>query len=146
MLLMSSAFGIPRVPDLQCSWQLLVQSAGPRANHVIQTLPPELSECALAFLGQMSGQNKLDRAKIVASLPMRMGGLGLRSASRCARAVHNRQRGGGEFERGHPRMFTHDMDLATFLDGGGLRSLRTGSHCGEERNWQWTPQWCPICA
>ena len=34
---------IPRVPDLQRGWQLLLQSAGPRANHMIRTLPPELS-------------------------------------------------------------------------------------------------------
>ena len=34
---------ILRVPDLQCGWQLLLQSAGPRANHMIRTLPPELS-------------------------------------------------------------------------------------------------------
>ena len=92
---------IPRVPNLQCSWQLLVQSAGARANHVIRTLPPELSaeyasehdrgmwRTVVAFLGLMPGTpEQLDRAKIVASLPMRMGGLGLRSAGRCAGAAY----------------------------------------------------------
>ena len=56
---------IPRVPDLQCGWQLLLQSAGPRANHMIRTLPPELSSeyasehdegmwrTAVALLGQL---------------------------------------------------------------------------------------------
>ena len=94
---------IPRVPDLQCSWQLLVQSAGPRANHVIRTLPPELSaeyasehdrgmwRTAMALLGQLPGTpEQLDRAKIVASLPMRMGGLGLRSAGRCGQRTGHR--------------------------------------------------------
>ena len=58
---------IPHVPDLQCAWQLLLQSAGPRANHTIRTLPPESShECALehdagmwrtalALLGEIPG-------------------------------------------------------------------------------------------
>ena len=45
-------------------------SAGPRANHTIRKLPPEL-----------------DRAQKVASLPMRMGGLGLPSGGRCTRAA-----------------------------------------------------------
>ena len=31
---------IPSVPDLQCAWQILVQSANPRSNHTIRTLPP----------------------------------------------------------------------------------------------------------
>ena len=30
---------IPSVPDLQCAWQILVQSANPRSNHTIRTLP-----------------------------------------------------------------------------------------------------------
>ena len=31
---------IPTVPDLQCAWQMLLQSANPRANHTIRTMPP----------------------------------------------------------------------------------------------------------
>ena len=31
------------VPDLQCAWQILLQSANPRANHSMCTLPPTLS-------------------------------------------------------------------------------------------------------
>jgi hypothetical protein len=34
---------LPEVPDLQCAWQLLVQCAGPRANHLLRTLPPSQS-------------------------------------------------------------------------------------------------------
>ena len=30
----------PVVPDFQCAWQLLVQSANPRANHSLRTMPP----------------------------------------------------------------------------------------------------------
>ena len=38
--------------------------------------------------GRCQARQELDRAKMVASLPMRMGGLGLRSAGRCARAAY----------------------------------------------------------
>ena len=71
------------VPDLQRGWQLLLQSAGPRANHMIRTVPPELSSeyasehdegmwrTAVALLGQLPGTpEQLDRVKMVASLPM----------------------------------------------------------------------------
>ena len=34
---------IPSVADLQCAWQILLQSANPRANHSIRILPPTLS-------------------------------------------------------------------------------------------------------
>ena len=34
---------IPSVADLQCAWQILLQSANPRANHSMRTLPPTLS-------------------------------------------------------------------------------------------------------
>ena len=34
---------IPTVPDLQCSWQFLLQSANLRANHTMRTLPPSQS-------------------------------------------------------------------------------------------------------
>ena len=68
---------------------------------MIRTLPPELSSeyasehdegmwrTAVALLVQLPGTpDQLDRAKMVASLPMRMGGLRLRSAGRCARAAY----------------------------------------------------------
>ena len=35
---------IPAVPDLQCAWQILLQSANPRGNHTIRTLPPARAE------------------------------------------------------------------------------------------------------
>ena len=40
---------IPNVPNLQCGWQTLLQSANPRANHTLRTLPPAMSaDCASA--------------------------------------------------------------------------------------------------
>ena len=38
--------GIPTVPDLQCAWQILLQSANPRANHTMRTMPPS---CCAAY-------------------------------------------------------------------------------------------------
>ena len=34
---------IPRVPDLQCAWLILLQSASPRLNHTLRTLPPAMA-------------------------------------------------------------------------------------------------------
>ena len=92
---------IPAVPDLQCAWQTLLQSANPRASHTIRTLPPTMSEhharghderiwaTAKNLLSEVQGTAaEQDRAQRLATLPMRMGGLLLRSAARCARAAH----------------------------------------------------------
>ena len=35
---------IPSIPDLQCSWQVLLQCAGPRCHHLLRTVPPR--QCA----------------------------------------------------------------------------------------------------
>ena len=91
---------IPSVADLQCAWQILLQSANPRANHSMQTLPPNLSAAycdahdagiwatARALLGGIPQEDEQARER--ATLPMRMGGLGLRSAARCAPAAFYR--------------------------------------------------------
>ena len=88
---------IPVVLDLQCAWQLLVRSANPRANHSLRTMPPSsTTEYARAHdegmwqtvetLLQQTPGTEAERAfaRDLATLPMRMGGLGLRSATRCA--------------------------------------------------------------
>ena len=92
---------IPFVPDQQCAWQILLQSASPRANHSLRTMPPSVSEkyarehdegiwsTVKALLNEVPGSEQgLTDAAQVASLPMRMGGLGLRSAQRCAHAAY----------------------------------------------------------
>ena len=92
---------IPAVPDLQCAWQILLQSANPRGNHTIRTLPPAWAEgyahahdegiwsTARRILADLAGSEaERDRARLLASLPMRMGGLGLRSAVRCSLAAY----------------------------------------------------------
>ena len=74
------------VPDLQC--------ANPRANHSMRTLPPTLSaeychahdegiwSTAKALLGRIPDDE--EEAHRLATLPMRLGGLGLRTAAPCA--------------------------------------------------------------
>ena len=92
---------VPNVPDLQCGWQILLLSANPRANHMLRTLPPSFSSeygrrhdkgirnTARTLLGEILGTvDAVEDARTVASLPMRMGGLGLRSAERCAHAAY----------------------------------------------------------
>ena len=85
---------IPTVKNLQCAWQFLLQSANPRANHTLRTLPPSLSSryaqdhdegiwgTVEAILQQVPGEvEERNFAREIATLPMRIGGLGLRSAT-----------------------------------------------------------------
>ena len=91
---------IPAVDDLQAAWQIVLQSAGPRCNYFLRTLPPSASaEYAAAhdagmwstmnnLLKQIPGTERaLGMASAIATLPMRLGGLGLRSAQRTAPAA-----------------------------------------------------------
>ena len=89
------------VPDTQCAWQILLQCSGPRCHHFFQTIPPSQSETYVdghdegmwrafeAVMGRLPGD---DRQKVMAwsisGLPMRMSGLGLRSARRSAPAAY----------------------------------------------------------
>ena len=85
------------VPDLQCAWQLLLQCAGPRCHHMLRTVPPSRSfRCAQGhdagmqramevLLGSLPGDDaQVEMARNMTTLPLRMGGLGLRSALRMA--------------------------------------------------------------
>ena len=92
---------IPSVPDLQCAWQLLLQCAGPRCNHLLRTAPSSQSaayaaghgacmhQTMVALLGTLPGdQERTTVAHHLASLPMTLGGSGLRSALRLAPAAY----------------------------------------------------------
>ena len=83
------------VPDLQCAWQgFIVQCAGPRCHHLLTLPPSQLLEYAVRhhegmmqamdnLLGGLTGgADEKEVAHQVASLPMRLGGLGLSSARR----------------------------------------------------------------
>ena len=92
---------LPKLPDLQSAWLLLQQCAGPRFNYRARTVPPtENTEYASAHdtgmwhaLCALLGKDPLaeDRnthAERVATLPQRLGGLGLRSAVRTGAAAY----------------------------------------------------------
>ena len=89
------------VPDLQCAWQILVHCAGSRCHHFVRTVPPSESrayaeghdtgmiETMRLLLGGLTGNEaQKHMAQSIATLPMRLGGLGLRSASRMSLAEY----------------------------------------------------------
>ena len=88
------------VPDVQCAWQILLQCAGPRCHHWLRTVPPQQSapyaashdsglwQAVATLLGRMPGNTtQQEMARDIATLPMRLGGLGFRSATRMAPAA-----------------------------------------------------------
>ncbi len=88
---------LPEMSDPQVAWVLLSQSAVPRANHTLRVLPPSVSaayaeahddavwQAFCAILGALEHRDDA-RARTLATLPGRRGGLGLRSAQGCAEA------------------------------------------------------------
>ena len=90
---------LPEIGDPQVAWVLLLQSAVPRANHTLRVLPPTVSanyaeahdnaiwRAFCAIFGAQEHAGDL-RARIVASLPGRLGGLGLRSARNTAETAY----------------------------------------------------------
>ena len=88
------------VPDVQCARQILLQCAGPHCHHWLRTVPPQQSDpysashdsgmwqAVATLLGRMPGNTtQQEMARDIATLPMRLGGLGLRSATRVAPAA-----------------------------------------------------------
>lgn len=92
---------LPRLPDLQSAWLLLVYCAAPRAQHFLRSVPPSLSRAYAArhdaatwatvqhFLGE-PGNNAppWQHARRLAFLPAHQGGLGLLHAERIAPAAY----------------------------------------------------------
>ena len=90
---------LPQLPDLQCAWLLLYFSAVPKANHLLRAVPPnlvhsyaqrhdnEVWRTLLALLNRKPSA-ALERKKQRAQLPCRLGGCGLRCASRTAPAAY----------------------------------------------------------
>ena len=56
---------IPSIPDLQCSWQVLLQCAGPRCHHSLRTVPPR--QCAGYAHGHDSGMQRTMEALLEGS-------------------------------------------------------------------------------
>ena len=96
---------IPSIPDLQSAWLVLVWWTTARANFWLRTVPPEwahafaeahdrgLSQCLCAIM-HVSVNAAWSSARESATLPLSMGGLGLRSAKIKARpAIYQGQVG-----------------------------------------------------
>jgi len=89
---------LPRLPDLQSAWLLLLFCASPRANHLLRSLPPTLARPyaeAHDALMWTSLQRLLafppsrpEQARNLATLPGKLGGLGLRAATRTSPAAY----------------------------------------------------------
>ena len=114
---------IPTVPDLQCTWQLLLQSANPRANHTMRTMPPSISSTFAArttraggtlpkiLLGGVPGESETQSQQL-STLPMRMAGRGLRST------IHDL----GFFRPGHLCQEELNADWPSVLSHSSLKA------------------------
>ena len=83
---------IPTLPDVQSAWLLLLHCASTRANYLLRVVRPEwalefarthdqeVCECLCHILTVPTGPESVARAST--TLPLAMGGLGLRSAER----------------------------------------------------------------
>ena len=90
---------IPNVVDVQCAWLLLVHCASARANYSLRVVRPEwvhqfavdhdrnLWKCLCAIL-RVSVDGCGEPARSTATLPLSLGGLGLRSAQRSSVAAY----------------------------------------------------------
>ena len=93
---------LPDLPDLQCAWALLLNCAVPRCNHFIRSLPPSVARgyadghdhtiqtCFQALLGLAGELDGPEAARIsqLSSLPLGLGGGGLRSATRTCTSAY----------------------------------------------------------
>ena len=92
---------IPRVPELQSAWLLLLYCAAPRSTYLLRTLPPAdtavfaaehdaaIRRCLATLLAGGDGDMPLpDLSYRRAQLPLSMGGLGLGSAERLRHAAY----------------------------------------------------------
>ena len=81
---------IPSVPDLQSAWLLLVFCTASRANYLLRSVPPDVADeyardhddAMRRCMSQLLDVEIPDESWAVASLPLSVGGLGLRFASR----------------------------------------------------------------
>ena len=90
---------ITALGDVQCAWLLLTFCGVPRANHLLRVLPPSVAEPYArshdeaiwsCFCKLIDCEGRLDDklARDIATLPARLGGLGLRSALRTSTAAY----------------------------------------------------------
>ena len=139
---------IPTVPDLQCAWQLLLQSANPRSNHTMRTMRPSVSAayCHAHDVGMWeTAKTLLDGVPAANEAEMRMGGLGLRSAARCAPTAYWASWADAlhMISQRTPDV-AHDVLRRLSLEepiGGCLGEVRDASSELDRKGFWWRPSW-----
>ena len=138
---------------------VLLQSANPRANHSLRTMSPSQSvEYARAHdegiwqvvstLLDLRERGEHDQARQVATLPMRQGGLGLRSASRGAEAAYWASRVDGlpMISERNPAVAEHVEHTMTqeVHHEGCLAELHNACGTLDREGFWWRPTWSEL--
>ena len=79
---------LPDLPDVQCAWLLLYFSAVSRANHLLRTVPSIQATSYAEARDKKPREEPLSLRNERAQLPCRLGGLGLRCATRISLAAY----------------------------------------------------------
>ena len=119
---------LSKVSDAQCRWLLLKYCAEPTCNHILRNVPLHLCQYIAEWHDNAIWQSLLalfeldaalvgDASWFVASLPIRLGGLGIRSCTRLAAAIHWAA-WADSFENLHKRFPTLAAKITRALDEG----------------------------
>ena len=150
---------LPKLPDLQCSWLLLLLCASPRANHALRTVPPlEIQAYARAHdqaiwhtLKQCLGgaaEAEAPHAKTLATLPAHLGGLGIQSAERASAAAYWAGLADAlPVIQARLPAFAERYQAALESGGGDVPSLRAAADSREllqAEGWEACPSWRAI--
>ena len=79
---------IPTVPDVQSAWLLLLHCASARCNFQLRVVRPELVNSFAESHDQGAVETCDGLTRATATLPLSLGGLGLRSAARTRESAH----------------------------------------------------------
>ncbi len=153
---------ILQMEDLQCAWLLTSMCASPRSSFYLRSLPPSLSQSfaqrhdnrlweTLQALLNNPAETPEEQyvARAMAAFPMRMGGLGLRSAQRLSHAAYWASWADG-LEMMHKRCPTIAGHIVTALNGDLLQEdspLRELQDCRiriEETGHMVCPTWAEL--
>ena len=148
---------LPKLPDLQCAWLLLLFCASPRANHAIRTMPPSASAAYArghddaiwtTLQNMLGGTGDADAApaRHVAALPGALGGLGLQSAATAAPAAYWASWADAlpAIHARLPRCAVNYVQLLESEAGEGVHCLAEAAHARrmlQDQSWSDCPTW-----
>ena len=151
---------LPDMPDLQAAWVLLLYCAAPRANHLLRLLPPNQSieyarqhddlmrTCLGNLLQQPRPLGRQSPAWRLASLPLRLGGAGLRSAERTAPGAYWAAWADAlavlrERQPAWAQRLCEELQ-AENSSAGCLREAQAAGRVLDEEGWQERPSWASL--